>query len=109
MRIICFNCCQIFTARRGPALRCPDCAALFRETVSHVRVVVKAAIQGGALVRRPCEACSDIKADAHHDDYRYPLRVRWLCRTHHRRFHVAEAHAHFVASRSASIQNGAIS
>lgn len=41
-----------------------------------------------ALARMPCEVCGDTKVDAHHDDYLKPLEVRWLCRKHHRMWHV---------------------
>lgn len=46
------------------------------------------AIKAGKLVRQPCEECGAEKAEAHHDDYAKPLEVRWLCRSHHRQWHV---------------------
>lgn len=39
------------------------------------------------LKRMPCETCANIKAEAHHDDYAYPLDVRWLCSKCHRQWH----------------------
>ena len=47
---------------------------------------VSNALRNGTLVRGPCEVCGD-KAQAHHDDYRKPLVVRWLCRKHHLQHH----------------------
>jgi len=43
------------------------------------------AIKTGKLVRGPCEVegCTR-KAQAHHDDYSKPLKVRWFCFKHHR-------------------------
>lgn len=44
----------------------------------------------GELVAGACEhAGPDCwgKVLAHHDDYRRPLEVRWLCRRHHARWH----------------------
>jgi len=40
-------------------------------------------------LREPCERCGSEKAEKHHDDYRLPLAVRWLCRSCH-----LERHAH---------------
>lgn len=42
----------------------------------------------GDLVPQQCEAegCNKI-GHAHHDDYRKPLEVRWLCRGHHDELH----------------------
>lgn len=47
------------------------------------------AISRGDLVRGPCEVCGSSRTDAHHDDYRLPLSVRWLCRLHHKAHHAA--------------------
>jgi len=58
-----------------------------RSTTNH-------AIRDGLLERKPCEAwvigklarCGEW-AEAHHEDYRQPLKVEWLCFTHHRHRH----------------------
>ena len=41
----------------------------------------------GELIREPCEVCGDVKVHAHHDDYAEPLKVRWLCNSHHAEWH----------------------
>lgn len=41
----------------------------------------------GELKKQSCEVCSDPITVAHHDDYARPLDVRWLCRSHHLRWH----------------------
>lgn len=51
------------------------------------------AIRSGELVRGRCEQenegdCSG-RIEGHHDDYSKPLDVRWLCVSHHRRFHAS--------------------
>ena len=43
----------------------------------------KTAKKCGGIVPKPCEICCDSDAHAHHDDYRRPLDVRWLCPAHH--------------------------
>ena len=45
--------------------------------------MVNNAVRDGRLKREPCEVCGKLKVEAHHDDYRSPLKVRWLCRKHH--------------------------
>ena len=37
----------------------------------------------------PCAKCGNTPTDRHHNDYHYPLRVRPLCRLHHKRTHRA--------------------
>ena len=53
--------------------------------VAEVRYITQLARRLGWLTRQPCEVCGDHASDAHHEDYRKPLAVRWLCKTHHRR------------------------
>lgn len=51
------------------------------------RRAVANALKTGAITRLPCEVCGDTKSEAHHEDYRKPLDVRWLCFYHHRIAH----------------------
>lgn len=48
---------------------------------------VKNAIRDGKLMRDACEICGTPDAEAHHDDYLEPLKVRWLCFKHHKETH----------------------
>ncbi len=55
-------------------------------------MAVQRALKSGVLIKCGCEVCGITEADgaridANHDDYRKPLKVRWLCRTHHSRLH----------------------
>lgn len=50
---------------------------------------VRNAVRDGLLKRLPCEVCGAEPADGHHEDYRLPLKVRWLCRRHHADAHLA--------------------
>ena len=46
------------------------------------------ALRSGRLIRLPCSVCkTTIKVEAHHPDYRSPLKVIWLCFNHHRELH----------------------
>jgi hypothetical protein len=54
------------------------------------RSLARRAISAGKLQREPCEVCGAAEVEAHHDDYSQPLKVRWLCRPHHRAHHAAE-------------------
>ncbi len=49
--------------------------------------IVRVARRRGDIIKQPCEVCGDTKGNAHHDDYRKPLELRWLCRSHHTLFH----------------------
>lgn len=51
------------------------------------------ALQTGQLIKKPCEVCGVEETEAHHDDYAKPLEVRWLCRLHHRQWHVKHGEA----------------
>lgn len=49
---------------------------------------VNNAIRSGKMKKMPCEVCgSEDHVHGHHDDYRYPLNVRWLCAAHHAQWH----------------------
>ena len=55
---------------------------------------VARALQRGEL-RRPdrCTACSEVRPlHAHHEDYREPLRVTWLCARCHRHHHAVRSY-----------------
>ncbi len=79
---------------------CPDCKNAYsrewRKTHplneeqkfrANVRSKTKMRIQRGLLIPYPCDVCGNKKAEAHHDDYRQPYCIRWLCFEHHREFH----------------------
>jgi len=49
---------------------------------------VYAATKRGELVKQPCEVCGTTQnVHAHHDDYKKPLEVRWLCAKDHVAWH----------------------
>lgn len=50
-------------------------------------VLLKRALLKGEVIKLPCEVCKEDKVDGHHPDYKKPLEVIWLCRTHHKRLH----------------------
>ena len=41
----------------------------------------------GLLSQEPCECCGDENSQAHHDDYNFPWKVRWLCKKCHDDWH----------------------
>lgn len=51
--------------------------------------LVKRAIVRGSLFPKPCERCGALSnsTQAHHEDYRFPLTVNWLCNPCHARRH----------------------
>lgn len=50
-------------------------------------MMVDRAIKSGKLKRLPCEVCGEEETHAYHDDYLYPLSVRFLCVSHHSIWH----------------------
>jgi len=52
-------------------------------TMFEAHRMVRKALKAGILTPEPCEVCGDKNVLAHHDDYKEPLKVRWLCRKHH--------------------------
>lgn len=47
------------------------------------RSAIRRVVSNEKMERQPCEVCGYFPAEAHHDDYKRPLDVRWLCLTHH--------------------------
>lgn len=45
------------------------------------------AVKNGLVIKEPCRVCGDKKSQGHHEDYRKPLSVIWLCDYHHREIH----------------------
>jgi hypothetical protein len=61
-------------------------------------LVLRAVKRGILTPRETCEECGSAGKrrrdggsgiEAHHDDYNHPLRVRWLCKSCHVRWHRA--------------------
>lgn len=52
------------------------------------RSKVQYAIFMGRLKRLPCRVCGDKQSEAHHRDHSKPLKVVWLCKSHHSRVHI---------------------
>ena|SRR6185436_3835116 len=73
--------------RRLAALRYQAKRRRNRPGAYRAHMAVQFALRDGRLVRKPCEKCGNPKTEAHHDDYRRKLNVRWLCFKHHREVH----------------------
>lgn len=56
-----------------------------RDKIS-ARYYVRKALKDGVLIKQPCEICG-YEAEAHHDDYTKPTKVRWLCSSCHQVWH----------------------
>jgi hypothetical protein len=54
---------------------------------NRARQAVNNAIRDGRIIKQNCEKCGSEKSQAHHSDYRSPLKVMWLCFKHHREEH----------------------
>ena len=54
------------------------------------RAIVKATRDGTLVRPDSCADCGEVSDNihAHHDDYREPLKVRWLCPKCHRGWHM---------------------
>jgi ribosomal protein S27AE len=44
---------------------------------------VQNVIRAGKLKKKPCVKCGNPKSEAHHEDYKNPLKVKWLCKSCH--------------------------
>lgn len=88
---------RLFAQEPNDLIRCADCFSPKRIGFrSDAHRQVSLAIKRGLLVRQSCEGCGlppgargskREKVLAHHDDYGYPLTVRWLCNSCHADWH----------------------
>ena len=54
---------------------------------------VQSALRRGIIEKQPCQVCGAEESEAHHEDHRNALDVRWLCRKHHKAVHAADRRA----------------
>lgn len=54
-----------------------------KQAQSRAHAMVRNRILSGDIQRRPCERCGNQKAQAHHEDYSFPLELVWLCQLCH--------------------------
>lgn len=45
------------------------------------------ALSMGFIEKKLCKICGNEKAEAHHTDYKQPLKIIWLCKKHHEEEH----------------------
>lgn len=48
-------------------------------------------LRRGKIEKKVCSRCSNEKSQMHHDDYKQPLKIDWLCRSCHLDLHKAGA------------------
>ncbi len=58
------------------------------------RYLLQKAVKLGVVIKGPCEVCGTTEVQAHHDNYKKPLTVRWFCPLHH-----SEIHKRFIYPR----------
>lgn len=51
------------------------------------RELLSRAVKRGEIKKEPCIICGDKNSEAHHDNYCNPLKIKWLCKKHHRLIH----------------------
>lgn len=49
---------------------------------------VEGHLKRGNIAKQPCERCGSTDVEAHHDDYRRALEIKWLCPKHHAERHL---------------------
>jgi len=54
---------------------------------SNARAYLHVYVKRGKVKKENCLICGSEKSEAHHKDYKKPLDVIWLCRTHHLSLH----------------------
>lgn len=92
--------CACGNLRRLGQRSCLDCHARYMRTFrpkhsqlsqearlkANCRAAANVYLKRGVIKRAKCWICGET-AQMHHEDYRYPLLVVWLCKTHHDEHH----------------------
>jgi len=58
---------------------------------NRARQVLGYYVRTGKVPKLPCQICGSARSEAHHIDYKSPLRVIWLCREHHRQVEIRKS------------------
>jgi len=56
--------------------------------VYQAHCIIKRLLEKKEIAQKPCEICNSTPTNAHHDDYKYPYKIRWLCSIHHKEWHL---------------------
>lgn len=54
---------------------------------NRTRMKTRKLIEGGLIVKTPCEVCGEKNTQVHHYDYLDPINVSFFCVKHHREWH----------------------
>lgn len=70
--------------------KCKDCCKNDntknrKKNIEHYKVACEK--KKGRLKNENCFICGEIKTEAHHSDYRKPLKIIWVCKQHHEEIH----------------------
>lgn len=76
--------------------------------MQRAHAAVRLACLSGVLIEPAvCEECrAEVRLDAHHDDYRKQLEVRWLCPRCHKRHHVELRRRYQIMRRPVPVWRG---
>jgi ribosomal protein S27AE len=73
--------------RRSKALEYQTRSRKSHPKKARARRLVNNRLRYGKLKREPCQRCGAEKSQAHHTDYRFPMKITWLCFKCHRTAH----------------------
>lgn len=72
---------------------CKHCGSILPLSEFYKHNAVKRALEKGILLKsETCTWCgaNNMRIEAHHEDYKRPLNVIWLCSTCHKRLHLGQ-------------------
>lgn len=85
----CNTCKRTYSATKKK--RTSESQKIWRQTRGLEQVcstqIVRMLKKMGILVPQRCECCGAEETQAHHDDYNFPWKVRWLCAKCHNEWH----------------------